>query len=85
MQNLREKLAELHAELAKTESVDERSREALEHLLRDIQALLEESGERQHASLSERISQATRDFEESHPTLSATLGRVADALSNLGI
>ena len=85
MEALRERLEQLHAELAKTESVDERSREALEHLVRDIQALLEESGERPHASLSERLSQATRDFEKSHPTLSATLGRVADALSNLGI
>ena len=85
MQNLRATLEQLHAELAKTESVDERSREALESLLRDIQTLLEHSGARPHPSLRERLSQATRDFEESHPTLSATLGRVADALSNLGI
>ena len=85
MQNLRATLEQLHAELAKTESVDERSREALESLLRDIQTLLEQSGARPHPSLRERLSQATRDFEESHPTLSATLGRVADALSNLGI
>ena len=85
MQNLRERLEQLHAELAKTDSVDERSREALESLVRDIQALLEQSGAPPHPSLTERLSQATRDFEKSHPTLSATLGRVADALSNLGI
>jgi ElaB/YqjD/DUF883 family membrane-anchored ribosome-binding protein len=85
METLRERLEQLHAELEKTGSVDERSREALEHLVRDIQELLEESGEPPHPSLRERLSQATRDFEESHPTLSATLGRVADALSNLGI
>ncbi len=85
MQNLRERLEQLHAELAKTDSVDERSREALESLARDIQALLEQSDAPPHASLTERISQATRDFEKSHPRLSATLGRVADALSNLGI
>ncbi len=85
METLRERLDQLHAELAKTESVDERSREALESLLRDIQALLEQSGAQPQPSLRERLSQATRDFEESHPTLSATLGRVADALSNLGI
>ncbi len=85
METLRERLDQLHAELAKTESVDERSREALESLLRDIQGLLEQSGAPPHPSLKERLSQARRDFQESHPALSATLGRVADALSNLGI
>ncbi len=85
MQNLRATLEQLHAELAKTESVDVRSREALESLLQEIQELLEQSGAPPHPSLKERLSQARRDFQESHPTLSATLGRVADALSNLGI
>jgi hypothetical protein len=31
------------------------------------------------------LREATRNFEESHPTLAAAVGRVVDALSNLGI
>jgi hypothetical protein len=36
-------------------------------------------------SLLERLNEATQHFKESHPTLTAMVGRVADSLSNLGI
>lgn len=88
METLRQRLEELHAELARTESVDASAREALQAVLGDIQALLARSeGEESQSpsSLSERLSEATRHFEESHPTLATTMGRVIDALNNMGI
>lgn len=84
---LRERLAELHAELERSPSVDEPSRRLLVTLADDIRSVLERSGptEEEHASLSDRLTDAIREFEGSHPTLAAAVGRVADTLSNLGI
>ena len=87
MEHLRRRLAELHAELERTEALDRESRAALEEVMRDIQGLLarSEAEQREHASLAERLREAGRHFEDSHPTLTATLGRVVDALVALGI
>ena len=89
MENLRERLEQLHAELARTDSVDGEARRALESVLADIQEILERDSaappREEHASLADRLSEATRHFEESHPTLATTVGRVVDALANMGI
>jgi hypothetical protein len=84
---LRQRLEELHRELELTETVDAGSRELLHEVLRDMTELLERSGETQHThqSLAQRLALAARDFEESHPKLFATVGRVVDTLANLGI
>jgi hypothetical protein len=86
MEDLRRRLAELHAELERAEALDADSRAALEAVLRDIQGILARSGaQRGPASLSERLREAGRHFEGSHPTLTTVLGRVVDALAALGI
>ena len=88
MEDLRRRLEELHAELARTDRGDTEARAALEAVLRDIQALLAgpPGGERRGpATLADRLREATGHFEESHPTLTAMLGRVVDALAALGI
>ena len=88
MEHLRRRLAELHAELERTDALDADSRAALEAVMGDIQAALARSGRgrtREPASLAERLREAGRHFEDSHPTLTATLGRVVDALAALGI
>ena len=57
-------------------------------VLEEIRAAVEDSedeGSGEHESLLERLNEATRHFEESHPTLTAMVGRVAESLSNLGI
>jgi len=85
---LRDRLEQLHAELANTDSVDDASRELLASLLGDIQHLLDRSREErshEHHGLVDRLRDATRQFEESHPTLAAAVGRVMDTLSNMGI
>lgn len=84
---LRQTLEELEQELERTGPVDARSRELLEHVVAEIREILErteEPGEEQ-PSLRERLAEATESFEADHPALAETLGRLATALSNLGI
>lgn len=82
-------LEELHGELEHTRSadVDEESRELLRGVLQDARGLVEEDTDEapEPHSLLEQLREATRDFEETHPTLADAVGRVAAALSNLGI
>ncbi len=85
---LREHLEHLQSELESTETVDDSSRELLGEVLGDIQTLLDRSSQdrsQEPEGLVERLRDATRQFEETHPTLAAAVGRVMDALSNLGI
>jgi len=82
---LERRLSELHAELARTQSVDPKSRELLEHVRRDIESVLERSDEPGQRTLRGRLEAAIEHFETSHPVLTATMGRVMDQLSNLGI
>jgi hypothetical protein len=87
MENLRSRLAELHAELENVDALDADARAALEHVMRDILELLaraEDAGEDDAHSLAERIREAGRQFEESHTALTASLGRFVDALAALG-
>ncbi len=89
-QRLNESLEQLHDELARTGSIDAESRQALEHVMSDIHAALERTDAADEAktgddSLLEQLRSATRSFEESHPNLTAAVGRLADALSNMGI
>ena len=84
---LRSTLAELHQELEQTDSVDAESQRLLREVLADIQTLLE-SKERSVESdgpLSERLREATREFETSHPRVAETVERVVDALAAMGI
>lgn len=82
---LERRLSELHAELARTQSVDPKSRELLEHVRRDIETVLDRSDEPGERTLRERLEAAIEHFETSHPVLTATMGRVMDQLANLGI
>lgn len=86
---LRNKLAELHRELADTERVDVGTRELLEELLADVLHALERTDaprtSEDHASLSDRAQALAGELEGSHPTVATAIGRVVDALSNLGI
>ncbi|TFG97067.1 MAG: DUF4404 family protein [Myxococcales bacterium] len=88
MENLRNRLAELHAELESVDALDADGRDALERVMHDIQDLLaraEDDEGRDAPSLADRLRDAGRHFEESHPALTATVGRVVDALAALGI
>jgi len=86
---LREELARLHTELEQASSVDRSSRELLEDLLTDIRRLLDaapaDSAQEDDDSLAERLGDAVRHFQDEHPNLAVAVGRIATALSNLGI
>jgi len=85
---LRETIADLERTLAQQEPIDANARERLLALLQEIHAQLERPPEDRDAgepSLLDRIEAAMEDFEESHPALMAAVGRLATALSNLGI
>lgn len=85
---LRQRIQELLDELEQIDTQDAAAREHLAHVLRDIREAVEapdEAAPDQGESLIDRLNDATRQFEESHPTLTAMVGRLAESLSNLGI
>lgn len=85
---LRERIQELLGELDQVEAADPDARDRLAAVVEEIRSAVENSGEdgsKADDSLLERLNEATRHFEESHPTLTAMVGRVAESLSNLGI
>ena len=81
---LRALLESLHAELGRTEAVDEPSRALLREVDSDIRAALERSGEHPE-SFGERLRETVERFEGTHPALTEAVSRVLDALVKMGI
>lgn len=81
---LRELLEQLHDELARAKSVDDKGREMLAHIRADIQNLLGPSGSA-HPSLRKRLQEAIDHFEVEHPAITAALSQMLNTLSNAGI
>ena len=73
----------LHREVGETTDLDQEDREHLREMVREIQAVLDESDS--STSLGTRVADSARRFEESHPVLTQTLGRIADTLQQMGI
>jgi uncharacterized protein YaaN involved in tellurite resistance len=86
-EDLRQMLGQLHTELQRTDAIDDRSRELLLSVLDDIEDLLERKQKRgtQPESIIERLREAVRAFETTHPKLRDAIGGVADALARMGI
>jgi uncharacterized membrane protein YccC len=85
-ERLRQDLEKLRELLAASPSAGEEARQRLEAVIRDIEAILGETEEEPgEESLVERLREATDSFEESHPTLTEVVGRIADVLSRMGI
>lgn len=86
MQSLNERLAELHAELARTRSVDPQTRELLIALLTDITRLLGQPASAvEQQSRTARLDELAVQFEAEHPALGRALRQVVDTLSKAGI
>jgi hypothetical protein len=87
-QRLVETLGRLHSELSAAEDVDPETRALLQTLTDDIDRLLSKRGKATPSEV-EPVSSGLRDlvlkFEGDHPQLSATIGKVADALAAMGI
>jgi uncharacterized protein YaaN involved in tellurite resistance len=86
-QHLREMLEQLHTELQRADTIDDRSREMLRSVLGDIEDLLERKQKpgTQLESIIERLRGAVRAFETTHPRLTDAIGGVADALARIGL
>jgi hypothetical protein len=87
VEKLRATLHELERELAQVKSLDAESRRLLEAAAAEIHEALAQQPQQkiQPQTWTERLSAATQEFEESHPTLSRLVGNVVDALAHLGI
>jgi len=86
-EQLRETLDLLHRQLGEAEDVDAAAAAKLTGAIDDIVAVLDKKSDAPYepSSLGERLGEATRHFEQSHPTLSGTIGRLADILAQMGI
>jgi len=87
-QQLRDRMQALLDELDREDSLDADARDRLMAVLDEIRDTVEAGSLRngeEDESLVDRLNEATRHFEESHPTLTALVGRIAESLSNLGI
>jgi hypothetical protein len=84
---LRESLEQIHHDIEHAEFVDADDERILRELLDDIRRLLEAAERRaeHHESVRDRLAHAIDRFEETHPTLTANLGRVSDALGRLAV
>ncbi len=81
-------LDQLHDEIQKTRTVDEKSSELLRDLDADINTLLKQSGEipvRVNPSITQRLESALNHFETTHPDLTKTISKLLDILCNAGI
>jgi len=87
LDNLRNALNELEEELAKLDTVDEETRQALEDARSEIQMVLETSEPDTPASggLIDQLKVAEQRFEADHPTISGILLRMVDLLGQMGI
>jgi hypothetical protein len=87
-EKLRTLLEQLHEELERTQSVDEKGQELLRDLNTDIRGLLDRTGEdgsRADASVVQRLQSAIDHLEVTHPTLTMALSEIMTVLSNAGI
>ncbi len=95
-EQLKETLSELHQELGESpELVDDETKALIQQLAADIQLVCSpESTETEDVNEQVQIEKEgvldqllglTEEFEESHPKLAEVIGRVATALSRIGI
>ncbi len=84
-QDLADALAVIHRELADASHLDHEDVASLQATMAEIQEVLDRKTEQDAKSLSERVADSARRFEESHPALTETLGRIADTLQQMGI
>ena len=93
LKRLKERVDALHQQLSNAGELGDSDRKSLETLLTDVARVLDrddesreaEAEENEHETLAEQLRDAAEDFEEHHPALTHAVGRVADALSSLGI
>jgi hypothetical protein len=76
-------LETIRHELGHGENLDPSEVEKLRETVRDIEGVLR-IHDSESLGLTERLSESASHFEESHPKLTLTLGRIADMLQQMG-
>jgi hypothetical protein len=87
---LQRSLARVHAELAATPQVDERSRQLLREVLADIERLLDQqpasvAADESPDSAPQRLEGLAVQFEAGHPVLAASVRQFIDLLGRAGL
>ena len=85
--SLNEILNELHQALEASDDLGEEAREQLRGAASEIrQAIGDDSSSSDTSqSLGDRLNEALESFEGKHPKITGIVGRIADALSDMGI
>ncbi|TWT75624.1 hypothetical protein Pla123a_31340 [Posidoniimonas polymericola] len=81
-------LNKLQAELAQDDSINASTREAFARVAADIQRVTDPdqpTTDEDAAAGREGLNGMVTEFEVEHPQISAMIGRIADALAQLGI
>jgi hypothetical protein len=84
----RELLQQLHDEINKTQTVDEKGKELLRDLDGDIRELLARSEEhpgQPQSSIVDNLESTVSHFEVTHPELTVLVSKLLATLSNAGI
>jgi len=94
-EKIAELLQQLHIELADADDLDAETSAQLRAASTEIRDALEreepvqwvnsDSREEEPSTVIDQLRGAAERFEDSHPTLTNTVGRIADALAQLGI
>ncbi len=82
---MKELLGELHEELGSGGELDAETAEKLAVVRNDIGSYLEDDSSHEPANLADRTRDLIQHFEADHPTLTAVVNRIADALAGMGI
>lgn len=84
-------MQQLRSQLHETPTLDPAVAAELHELAREIEAALPGASNQPATDstpdlpLTDRVRQAALDFEAAHPTLSQTVGNIADSLAKIGI
>ena len=81
-------LKRLQAQVQETPNLDPQTAEQIQRIVREIESSLpgpNQSVSEEEPSLADRLKETALEFEASHPTLSGTVGGIADALAQMGI
>ena len=80
-------LERLETQLRTTPSLDPAAERQITEIVNDLKATLqnEEKSSSDEQSPADRLREAARQFELSHPTLSHTIGSAVDVLAQMGI
>ncbi len=83
--SLRERLAELHAELSEAHRTDPAAHAPLGDVLPDIKRVAEQPGAAADTTLPQRLERVAVQFEAEHPSLAGSVRRIVDLLGEIGI